>query len=58
MVGTVIFMERVRDSLSKPVALLTTWPVTTGLMVGRRPPPPPWPPRRALEAGGPTRKGG
>jgi hypothetical protein len=49
MVGTVIFMERLRYSLSKAVASLTTRPMTTGSMVGRRPPRPPRPPRKALE---------
>jgi hypothetical protein len=56
MVGTVIFMERLRDSLSEPVAWLTTRPMTTGSMVGRRPLRPPRPPRKALEAGEPTKR--
>jgi hypothetical protein len=43
MVGTVIIMERLRDSLSKLVASLTTRPMTRGSMVGRRPPRPPLP---------------
>jgi hypothetical protein len=43
MVGTVIVMERLMDSLSKPVASLTTRPMTTGSMVERRPMRPPWP---------------
>jgi hypothetical protein len=30
MMGTVIFMERLSDSLSKPVASLTARPMTTG----------------------------
>jgi hypothetical protein len=40
MVGTVIFMERLSDSLSKPVASLTTQPMTIGSMVGRPSPRP------------------
>jgi hypothetical protein len=38
MVGTDIFMDRLRAFLSKPVASCAAWPITTGSMVGRRPP--------------------
>jgi hypothetical protein len=38
MVGTDIFMDRLRASLSKPVASCAARPMTTGSMVGRRPP--------------------
>jgi hypothetical protein len=38
MVGTDIFIDRLRASLSKPVASWATRPTTTGSMVGRRPP--------------------
>jgi hypothetical protein len=38
MVGTDIFMDQLRASLSKPVALWPARPITTGSMVGRRPP--------------------
>jgi hypothetical protein len=55
MVGTVIFMERLSDSLSKPVASLTARPMTTRSMVGRRPPRPLLPPQCALEIGGPSK---
>jgi hypothetical protein len=53
IVGTVIFMEGLRDSLSNPVASLTARPMTTGSMVGRRPPRPPLPSRWVKEASGP-----
>jgi hypothetical protein len=58
MVGTIIFMERLRDSLSKPVASCTSRPMTIGSMVGRRPLCPLLPLRWALENGSPTRMGG
>jgi hypothetical protein len=38
--GNVIFMERLSDSSSKPVASFTARPMTTGSIVGRRPPRP------------------
>jgi hypothetical protein len=37
MVGTDIFMDRLRASLSKLVASWAARPMTTGSMVGRRP---------------------
>jgi hypothetical protein len=57
-VGTVIFMKRLMDSLSKSVASLTARPMTTWSMVGRWPPRPPLPPRWLLEASGPIGNGG
>jgi hypothetical protein len=38
MVGTDIFMDLLRASLSKPVASWAARPMTTGSMVERRPP--------------------
>jgi hypothetical protein len=38
MVGTDILMDRLRASLSKPVASWAARPMATGSMVGRRPP--------------------
>jgi hypothetical protein len=38
MVGTDIFMDRLRASISKPAASWAARPLTTGSMVGRRPP--------------------
>jgi hypothetical protein len=57
-VGTDILMDRLRASLSKPVASWAARPTATGSMVGRRPPRPLWAPRWAREPCEPAKGGG